>query len=85
LSKPEVREALKLPKQKAVAMLKEALPDQHIEEEVKVTCKFAVSQNKIIQDAYEVFKKHKDDTASFEEFLEFVTSEWVLSFAGVAQ
>lgn len=81
LKKPRVREALSLPKQKAVELLREVLPDQHIEE-VKVRhCKFAVSADIIIQEGYEVFKKHKDEWATFEDFLEFVVSEWILSFA----
>lgn len=82
LSKPEVKEALMLPKQKAVEVLRAALPDQHIENTEKVTCKFAVSQHRIVQDGYEVFKKHKDEAASFEDFVEFCVSEWILSFAG---
>lgn len=81
LCKPEVIEALTLPRQKAVAVLREALPDQHIEDIRKVTCKFAVSADRVIQEGYEVFKKHKDSKASFEEFVEFVVSEWILSFA----
>jgi predicted nucleic acid-binding protein len=85
LSKPEVKEALMLPKQKAVKMLQKVVPEQHIEDTEKVTCKFAVSQHKVIQDAYEVFKRVKDEHASFEEFLEFCVSEWVLSTAGETQ
>lgn len=81
LRKPEVIEALTLPRQKAVAVLIKVLPNQHIEDIRKVTCKFAGSQDRIIQEGYEVFKKHKDSKGSFEEFVEFVVSEWILSFA----
>jgi hypothetical protein len=85
LSKPEVKEALMLPRQKAVKVLKEALPDEHIEDVHRFTCKFAGSQHKVIQDGYGVFKLTKDESASFEEFLEFCVSEWVLSVgAGVS-
>jgi len=81
LAKPEVKEMLRLPKQKAVKALKDALPNQHIEIEESVTCKFAGSQHRVIFEAYEVFKKHKDEHGSFEEFVEFCVSEWILSFA----
>ena len=85
LSKPEVKEILMLPRQKAVKALKEALPEQHIEDVEKITCKFAVSQHKVIQEAYEVFKRLKDEHASFEEAIEFWASEWILATAEVPQ
>ena len=79
LSKPEVKEALMLPRQEAVKVLREALPNEHIEDVHRFTCKFAASQHKVIQDAYGVFKLTKDEHASFEEFIEFCVSEWILS------
>ena len=79
LQQPKVKEALMLPRQEAVKVLREALPDEHIEDVHRLTCKFAASQHKVIQDAYGVFKLTKDEHASFEEFIEFCVSEWILS------
>ncbi len=81
LSKPEVKEALMLPKRKAVEVLREALPQEHLEDDYRLACKFTASQGEVIQKGYEVFKRHKDETASFEDFVEFLVAEFVLSFA----
>jgi hypothetical protein len=79
LQKPEVKSALMLPKQKAVKLIKESCPEQHVEDECKITCKFAASAYEVIQKAYQTFKMVKDERASFEEFLEYCVSEWVLA------
>lgn len=79
LSQPKVKEALMLPYRKAIAVLKEALPDEHIEDMRRVACKFAVSQHAAVMDGYEAFKELKDEKASFEEFVEFAVSEWMES------
>lgn len=83
LAKPEVLEALKLPKQKAVKVLKQALPAQHIEEEFKLNCKFAESQGKYVLEGYEAFKRLKDEKGSLSDFVEFVVSEWMESVFAV--
>jgi len=79
LRQPNVKEALRLPKQKAVKLLREALPLEHIEDVQKITFKFEQSQHDQIVDAYEAFKRLKDEKASFEDFVEFAVSEWMES------
>lgn len=79
LRNPEVKEALKLPRQKAVRLLQEVVPEQHIEDVIRVTCKFAASQNGVIQKAFQTFRLVKDQSASLEDFFEFCVTEWVLS------
>src|ERR1035438_7515644 len=81
LSKPEVKEALMLPRQRAIEVLREALPEQHLENLVQRTCKFAASQDEVIQNAYQSFRLVKDEHASFEEFIEWLCAEFVLSLA----
>ena len=81
LSKPEVKEALMLPRQRAIEVLREALPEQHLENLVRRTCKFAASQDEVIQNAYQSFRLVKDEHASFEEFIEWLCAEFVLSLA----
>lgn len=81
LMNPEIKAALLLPKQKAIKIIQEIAPHEHVEDSLKIVCKFAVSQGKIVQDAYEVFKKYRDETASFPDFVEFLASEFILSLA----
>ena len=77
--KPLVREALCLPRQKAVRAIQEAVPDGHVEDSVRVVCKFAASQAEAVKDAHEAFKLMKDAEASLEDFVEFCVSEWMES------
>ena len=70
-----------LPRQRAIEVLKAALPEQHLENLVRRTCKFAVSQDEVIQKAYQTFRMVKDEHASFEDAIEFWASEWILSAA----
>lgn len=77
LTNPEVKEALKLPKQKAVKRIQEVVPDEHVESTVELGCKFAGTQGIAIQDAYAAFVALKDEKASLEDFLEFTVSEYM--------
>src|SRR5262249_27998519 len=77
LKEPKVKEALMLPKQKAVAALRDALPNEHIEDVSRIILKVSSSQKEAIEDGYEAFKRFKDDKASFEDFIEFSVAEWM--------
>jgi len=76
LKKPEVRQALSLPLQKAVAVLKEKCPDQHIETLKTMVFKFPESQYEVVKDAYEAFKSLKDERASKEDAVWCWAIEW---------
>ena len=77
LSKPEVKEILRLPKQKAVRALKAALPEQHISEQKEISCKFSDGIADEGQDAYKAFRALKDETATWEDFLQFCWNDWL--------
>ena len=79
LAQPEVKEALRLPKQKAIAAIKEIVPNEHVEQVKNWMCKFAQSQHESVSDAFECFKRFKDEKASFEDFVEFLASEFMAS------
>jgi hypothetical protein len=79
---PEIREALKLPRKKAVEALKEAAPEQHFEDVKKRLLKFSESQHAIVDDGYEAYKfSQSDEKVSFEDFTEFLVNNWLDSAA----
>ncbi len=80
LGKPEVQEALMLSPKKAIAALKEILPDQHIEDTRNVLLKFEASQYRsIFEESYEAYKLFRDESSSKENFMEYLANEFMES------
>jgi hypothetical protein len=75
---PEIREALKLSRKKAVEALKIAAPSQHFEDVKKRMLKFSESQHEIVDDGYEAYKfAQSDEKVLFEDFIEFLVNNWL--------
>lgn len=78
LDDPKVREILTLPKAKAIKELQAQVPEQHIEAEVRVVCKFAAGQFEKVMDSYEAIKFFlEDEGLSFESAVEYVFADYL--------
>lgn len=80
LKNPDVQAALTLPPRKAIEAIQKIVPMQSVELSKNRLCKFALSQYDSVFDGFAAFKRLKDGTASFEDFVEFLTEEmWMQS------
>lgn len=76
LKRPEVIEALKNPKKKAIEALQIAAPDEHVEHTHNFLAKFSASQYNMVMDGHEAYRALVDDKAGFEDFVESLVSDW---------